>query len=164
MEDLFFNLSEQEFSKGRKTLLWVFGTIFILIGLWDLYLKIFKHNSYANIGLTVSTLTIGGVVYFIAILATAKKKENYFKVDTGRISYRFGLISPVHRDILWENIDTIYMPSHQKNIFVGDKSGKMIHINLTWIEKNKSRLIKKHIYYVAKDKNIEIIKQAPKKK
>lgn len=164
MDDLYFNLSEMEFSKGRKIILWIFGTIFILTGLWDLFLKIFKHNNMANMGLTITALAIGCFVYLIAILASSRKQENFFKVDSNAISYRFGLIAPSLIQIDWNNISAISMPAHQKNIFIDQKSGETIKIKLTWIEKNKSRLIRRHIYYVAKQRNIEVLKSKPQKK
>ncbi|MEZ4999340.1 MAG: hypothetical protein R2744_01345 [Bacteroidales bacterium] len=164
MDDLYFNLSEKEFSRGRKIILWIFGTIFILVGLWDLFLKLFKHNNMASMGVTITAISIGLFVYLIAILASSRKQENYFKVDSNTISYRFGLVAPTMNEITWTEVKTIYMPSHHKNIFIGKNTGRIIKVNLTWIEKNKSRLIKRHIYYVAKQRNIEILKTDPPKK
>lgn len=164
MEDLYFNLSEKEFSKGRKILLWIFGTIFIIIGLWDLYLKIFKHDSYAKIGLTITSLGIGLFVYLIAFLSISGKKGSFFRIDSAGISYRFGLLSPVHREFAWNSIITVYMPPKQKNIFISEKTGIITGIKLAWIEKNRARIIKKHIYYGAKERNIEIVKKSPKKR
>ena len=164
MDDLYVNLSEMEFSKGRKIILWIFGTIFILIGLWDLFLKIFKHNNMANIGLSITALAIGAFVYLIAILASARKQENFFKVDSSTISFRFGLIAPKQTQVTWSSIKTIYIPKHHKNIFIEEDSGKIMKVKLTWIEKNKARVIRKHIYAEAKQQNIEVIKSDPQAK
>ena len=164
MEDLKFNLSEKEFPKGMKILLWIFGTVFILLGFWDLYLKMNKIDEYANYRVTISSFAIGLVVLYIAFHASRKRKEHYFHVDDDTIKYRFGLFFPSHNKILWENIKCIYMPGKQKNIYVEQKSGNLISINLTWVEKKKSGLIKRHIFSVAKNKDIEIIKTYPKKK
>lgn len=163
MEDLYLNLSEHEFSKGRKALLWIFGSIFILIGFWDLYLKIFKLDSFASTEVTIVSFSIGILVYILALLASSKRKEHYFKVDSNTISYRFGLIAPAHKKIDWKDVKAIYVPKKQKNAIVSLNSGAIININLSWVEKNKSRRIRKYIYHLAKEKSIETHKKHPKK-
>jgi len=163
MDDLYYNLSKEEFSKGRKTLLWIIASLFAMIGLWDLYLKIFKHDTNTSFGLTVVLFTISGFIFFVALLATMKRKEHFFKVDNEIISYHFGLLFPTHHTYRWEDIDKIYMPSQQKTTTLVLKDGHVIHINLTWIEKNKSRLIRRHIYYAAKRRNIDVLKKHMKK-
>jgi len=159
MEDLNFNLSQEEFSKGRKILLWILATFFTGIGLWDLYLKIFKHDSYAKITLTVILLVLGAFVYFIAALATMKRKQHHFIVDNNHIDYRYGLLFTTHHNYKWDDIEIVYMPPHTKKTILELKNGHKTHINLTWIERNKSRIIRKHIYYSAKARGIKIIKK-----
>ncbi|HUS85756.1 MAG TPA: hypothetical protein VMW76_00830 [Bacteroidales bacterium] len=163
MDDLYFKLSQEEFSKGRKILLWIAASLFALIGFWDLYLKIFKHDSNASFGLTIVLFSISGFIFFIAFLASLKHKEHFFKVDNEIISYYFGLFFPSHHTYKWEEIDRIYMPPHQKTTILVLKDGRTIRINLTWVEKNKSRMIIRHIYYAAKQRDIDVLKKHIKK-
>lgn len=164
MEELNLNLSEHEFSKGRKILLWVFGSIFMLIALWALYLKLFVPEKAAANSLIITAFSIGGFVYFIAILSTARTKQHFFKIDSSQISYRFGLLAPSHKTIDWTDVKKVFVPKKTKSAFLVLKSGTVINLNLSWIEKKKSRLIRKRIYHTAKEKNIDIHKSHPKQK
>jgi len=159
MEDLNFNLSQEEFSKGRKIILWVSGSFFIIIGLWDLYMKLFTQNTSANYAVAIILLILGGFIYFIATLATMKRKAHHFIIDSEHIDYRYGLLFPTHHNYKWDDIETVYMPPHTKKTILELKSGHKTHINLTWVEKNKSRMIRKHIYYSANGRGINIIKK-----
>ena len=40
MENLYYNLSEEEFSKGRKILLWGFSALFFLGGIYVLFVSL----------------------------------------------------------------------------------------------------------------------------
>ncbi len=163
MDDLYFNLATEEFSKSRKILIWVIAIIAALVSVWNSYLMFFKHDTYSTLGLNLSLYVITIFLFLIAILATKKRKEHFFKVDKETISYHYGLIFPSHKSFLWTEIKKVFMPPHSKNTVLILKDDKSVLINLTWVEKNKSRNIRKHIYYSAKEKGIEICKAHYKK-
>ena len=163
MEDLYYNLSKEEFSKGRKILIWLFASLITISGLWNLLLKILGNKNYSGLTISVILLTIGAFLFFVAILATVKRKEHFFRVNNKVIAYRFGLIFPSSRSFNWEEVKSIYFPPHSKKAILVMQNGNIITINLTWIEKNKSRLIIKHLYYTGQKKAKEIYRKNIKK-
>ncbi len=163
MEDLYFNLSTEEFSKGRKILVWVVACLSTAVAFWDLYLELVKHDSNTTFGLTATLLLISAFLITIAILSTSKRKSHFFKVDSETISFQYGLIFPSHRTFRWDDIERIFLPPHKKDAILEFKDGNTYEINLTWIEKNKSRLIRRHIYYTAMNKKIEVLKKEKRK-
>lgn len=163
MDDLYFNLASEEFSKSRKILIWIIAILAALMTAWDSYLKFFKHDTYADLGLTFSLYGVTIFLFAIAILSTKKRKEHFFKIDRENISYHYGLIFPSHRSYAWTEIKKVYMPTHSKNTVLILNNDKPVHINLTWVERNKSRIIRKHIYYTAKERGIDLIKKHYKK-
>ena len=50
------------------------------------------------------------------------------------------------------------MPHKQKKVKLVFKDGTSFVINLTWMQKNKSSHIRKHIYHAAREKNLNVIK------
>jgi hypothetical protein len=163
MDDLYFNLASEEFSKSRKILIWIIAVLTALVAAWDSYLKFFKHDASADLGLTFTLYVITIFLFSIAILSTKKRKEHFFKVDKEQISYHYGLLFPSHRSYLWSDVREVYLPPHSKNTVLILTNDKPVHINLTWVERNKSRIIRKHIYYLAKEKGIGIFKKHYKK-
>jgi hypothetical protein len=154
METLFFDLSEAEFTKGRKILIWVVAAFFFLAGIWDLI-----ANSVLNIktftpSLAIIPLAISLFMSAFAAFATIKRKDHYFCVDNDKIEFRNGLINPKKYSFLWNTISEIHLPPKQKNAILQFNDGKSYTINLLWIEKKKSIAIRRHIYYFAKEKNI----------
>jgi hypothetical protein len=158
MENLYYNLSEQEFTTGRKILLWIFSSLFFLVGMVVIFLNVVFHDK--SILLSVSTVPFGIslVVGIIAIMASAGKKDHYFIVDETKIEFKNGFFKPVINTILWNDVKEIHFPHKQKKVKVVMNNDSSIIINLTWIEKKKSSHIRKHLYYVAREKNINIIK------
>ena len=163
MDDLYFNLASEEFSKPRKILIWVIAMITLAVSLWDSYIKFFKHDNVSDLGLTITLYLVTAFMFMIAILATMKRKEHFFKVDNEEISYHYGLLFPSHHSYSWPEIKKIFVPPHSKNTILVLKDNKVIHINLTWVERNKARMIRKHIFYTGRDKGIEIVKGHYKK-
>ena len=58
----------------------------------------------------------------------------------------------------WTDIKEIIMPHKEKKVMLIFKDSSSFVINLTWIEKKKSSHIRKHIFYAAKEKNINVVK------
>lgn len=163
MEDLYFNLSKEEFSKGRKILLWVISIAATAVTLFVIYLKFVMFDPNATLGLLIVLVGTTAFFYLIAILATAKRKEHFFKIDSELISYRYGLMFQKQHSYQWSDIKEVYFPPHSKKTAIILNNGKVVGINLTWIERNKSRMIRKHIFYTAKSKGLALYKTNYKK-
>lgn len=163
MDDLYFNLASEEFSKSRKILIWIIAIITLLFSLWVSYLLFFTNDEQATKGLAITLYLVTAFMFMIAFLATKKRKEHFFKVDNEVIAYHYGLLFPSYHSYSWPEINKIYVPPHSKNTILILNNGKVVHINLTWVEKNKARIIRKHVFYTGRDKGIEIVKGHYKK-
>ena len=158
MENLYYNLSEEEFSKGRKILLWSFAALFFLGGLYVLIVSlVFGHKSIPAI-LSVAPFGISLVVSVIAGFATFKGTDLFFLIDNDKIEFRFGVFKPMTHSFKWIDIKELVMPHKQKKAKLLFKDGSSFVIDLTWIQKKKSSHIRKHIFYAAREKNLNVIK------
>lgn len=158
MENIHFDLTEEEFSKGRKILLWIFTGLFFAGGIGVLmaspvfgYHKIKPSFSLAPFG-------IGLMVGAISAFATIKRKNHFFNIDDEKIEFRYGVIKPKKHSFLWADIKDLAMPHKEKKILLNLKNGSSFVIDLTWIQKKKTHLIRKHIFNVAKYKDMEVKK------
>lgn len=158
MENLNLNLSKNEFSKSRKILLWIIGLLFFSGAIWSLYLGLYMHDTSVTAGLIVVLFAISAFIFFIATLASVKKKDHYFIIDANKMSYRYGLIFPKHRSHNWSEIKEIIIQYklRKATIITGDDKQKII--NLNWINHSSARAILKHLYYTARKKDISISK------
>jgi len=157
MEQIYYDLSEHEFTKGRKILLWVFCTSFFVIGIAIVFMNVIKHKLAIHISYSIAPFGISIFTGVIAYLSTVKRKDHYFLIDDEKIEYRYGLLNPVKRTHRWNEIREIHIPHRGNKIMVLYNENKKPVINLTWLERKKSFLIKRHIYAVAKNKNIKIV-------
>lgn len=158
MESLHLNLSEEEFSKGRKMLLWGFSAMFFAGTLYVLIINLaFGHKS---IPLFISLITFGISLFVgvIAAFATIRRKDLFFIVNDEKIEFRFGIIKPKKHTFQWIDIKELIMPQKQKKVMLHMKDGLHFLINLNWLQRKKSSLIRKHIYQQAKLKNLKVIK------
>ena len=158
MENLYYNLSEEEFSKGRKTLLWIFASLFFLAGLGIIFMNVILHEKSIHISLSLAPFGISIVVGIISAMATFKREDHYFTIDNDKIEFRYGLINPHKKTFLWNDIKEIHFPHKQKKVKLVMKNDSKYIINLTWIEKKKSGRLRKYFYYLAKEKSINIIR------
>jgi hypothetical protein len=160
MEKLYFNLSEEEFSKGRKILLWVFASLFLLASVYVLVTNlVFGHKS---IPLFISLITFG-ISLFVAIIATfatIKRKDLFFLVNDEIIEFRFGIMRAIKHTFKWIDIKELIMPGKQKKILLRLNDGSSFLINLNWLQRKKSSLIRKRIFLGAKEKNLKVTKVA----
>jgi hypothetical protein len=158
MENLYLNLSEEEFSKGRKILLWSFSSLFLLAALYVLVTNL--ALGHKNVPLFVALITFGISLFVavIAALATIKRKDLFFKVNEDVIEFRFGILKPRKHTFKWIDIKELIMPSKQKKVMLLLNDGTSFVINLNWLQKKKSSLIRKHIYLGAKEKNLKVVK------
>jgi hypothetical protein len=50
------------------------------------------------------------------------------------------------------------MPRKQKKVMLVFKDGSRVIINLNWMKRNKSSSIRKHIFHVAREKDLVVTK------
>ncbi len=158
MENLYYNLSEEEFSKGRKILLWGFSALFFLAGIYVLFVSLILGQQSIAPVLSVAPFGISLVVCLIAIFATFKGSNLFFSIDLDKIEYKFGVMKPTTHSFMWCDVKELVMPHKQKKVKLVFKDGSSFVINLTWIQRKKSSHIRKHIYHVAREKDLNVIK------
>jgi hypothetical protein len=158
MENLYYNLSEEEFSKGRKILLWCFAALFFLAGIYVLIISlIFGHKSISPV-LSTAPFGISFLVSVIAAFATIKRKDLFFLVDDEKIEFRYGILNPNKHSFKWTDVKELIMPHKQRKVMVIFKDGSSLVIDLTWLQRKKSSHIRKHIYHAAREKDLSVTK------
>jgi hypothetical protein len=158
MENLYFNLSEEEFSKGRKILLWSFSSLFLLAAFYVLVANLALGQKNVPLFIALITFGISLFVAVIAAFATIKRKDLFFMVNNERIEFRFGIIRPRKHTFKWTDIKELTVPSKQKKVLLLLNDGSSFVINLNWLQRKKSSLIRKHIYLEAKERNLKVVK------
>lgn len=159
MEKLYYNLSEEEFSGIRKILLWVFAGLFFIAGIWVILLNVvFGHKESMPIVLSIAPFSICLVVTIIAVFSSIKRVNQYFSLDDEKLEFRFGILSPKKHTIMWDEVNELIIPHRQKKAKLQYKNGTSHVIDLTWLQKKKSSLIRKHIYQAAWEKRLKISK------
>jgi hypothetical protein len=158
MENQYFNLAEKEFSKESKIILWCFSGLFFLTGVFILFRTLVLGNVDISAGLSAAPFGISIVVGIIAAYATIKRTNLYFAITDEKLEFRYGILKPKMRLLKWAEIREIIIPSKQRKVIVIFNDGGFFVINLTWIEKKKSTHIIKHIYHMAREKNVNIKK------
>jgi hypothetical protein len=158
MENLYYNLSEEEFSKGRKILLWGFATLFFLAGVYILFVSLILGEKSISPVLSVAPFGISLIVSIIAGFATFKGTNLFFSIDMDKIEYKFGMFKPVTHNFNWIDIKELVMPRKQKKVMLVFKDGSTFVINLNWMKRNKSSGIRKHIFHVAREKDLVVKK------
>jgi len=158
MEKLYLNLSEEEFSKSRKILIWIFVAAFFLGGVYVLIASpVFGMHQVLPV-MSLAPFGIALLVGIIAAFATIKRRDRFFLIDDDKIEFRYGLINPPTKTFLWSDINQLVMPQKEKKAKLLLKNGFSYVINLTWIKKKKTSIIRKHIYHSALHKNLNVVK------
>jgi hypothetical protein len=158
MESLYQNLSEKEFSRGSKTLLWIFASLFLFAGLYVLFVSLVLKQLSIPAILSLAPFGISLIVFIIAAFATFKGKDMFFSVNMEKIEYRIGGIKASTHLFLWNDIKEIVMPKRQKKIKLLFKDGTTSVINLTWIQGEKTSIIRKHVFHIAREKDLPVKK------
>lgn len=158
METINYNLSEAEFSKGRKILLWIFTSLFFFGGIGVLLASPVFRMHEIKPALSLAPFGISLMVGLISAFATIKRKDLYFLIDDDKIEFRYGLVKPKKYLFLWADIKELVMPHKEKKVKLILKDGSSYIINLTWLEKKKAHLIRKHLFNTAKYKDMEVKK------
>ena len=158
MENLYYNLSEEEFSKSRKILLWIFVLLFFLAGVYVLLISLVFGKHSIEPALSIAPFGISMIVSVFAFFGTVKSRNMYFSVDDDKIEFRYGMLSPKKHSFKWDDIQGFKMPGRQKKAMILFKDGSSYVINLTWVQKKKASLIRKNLFYAAKAKNLNVVK------
>jgi hypothetical protein len=158
MDNLFYNLSEEEFSKGRKLLLWGFAALFFLAGLYVLLISLVLGHESIHAVLSLAPFGISLIVGLIAAFDSIKRDDLFFLIDNDKLEFRYGIFNPKKHSFNWIDIKEVVMPHKQKKALLRLKDGSSYVIDLTWLQKKKAGLIRKHIFYAAREKNLNIIK------
>jgi hypothetical protein len=158
MENLYYNLSEEEFTKGRKILLWIFVVAFFLGGVYVAMLSPVFGVHHIKPTLSLAPFGISFIVGIIALFATIKRKDLFFSIDNDKIEFRYGLFRPKKHSFSWTEIKEVVMPHKERKAKLVLKSGATFTIDLTWLQRKKASIIRKHLYYASKEKNLPIIK------
>lgn len=157
MENLYFNLSEEEFSKSRKVLLWIFVILFFLGGVYvalSNVLGIYEINPV----MSIAPFGISFIVGIIAVFASVKRKDIFFAIDDDKIEFRYGLIRPKKHSFQWNDIKKMVMPHKERKVKVVFSDGSSYVIDLSYIQRKKSTIIRKHLFFAARSKNLEVEK------
>ena len=155
---MFYNLSEEEFSKSRKILLWAFVFLFFAGGMAVLLAgPVFGFHQFKP-SLSLAPFGISLVVGIISAFATIKRKDMFFLIDDDKIEFRYGLLWPKKRTYLWADIKELVMPHKDRKVKLILKNGSSYVVDLTWLQRKKSHLIRKHIFSAAKYKDMEVKK------
>lgn len=160
MEKLYFNLSEEEFTKGRKLQLWGFAVLFFLAGVWVLISSLLLGHKSIPAVLATAPFGISLIVSVIAAFATIKRKDLFFLIDDDKIEFRYGIFKPTRHSFSWTDVKEIVMPHKQRKALLRFNDGSSFIIDLTYLQGKKAGIIRKHLYHAAREKNLDIIKVA----
>jgi hypothetical protein len=158
MENLYYNLSEEEFSKGRKILIWIFFAAFFIGGVYVLLAGAIFGLHHINPVLSLAPFGISLIVGIVAAFATIKREDLFFLIDNDKIEFRYGIFRPKKYSFAWSDIKEIVMPHKERKARLFMKNGSSFIINLSWLQRKKSTIIRKHLYHVANSKNIKVLK------
>jgi len=158
MEKLYFNLSEEEFTKGRKILIWAFAILFFLAGVWVLISSLLLGHTSIPAVLSLAPFGISLFVSIIAALATIKRKDLFFLIDNDKIEFRYGIFKPQKYSFRWSDIKELIMPHKQKKVQLCFNDGTSFVIDLTYLQGKKAGTIRRHIYHTAREKSLNITK------
>ncbi len=158
MENIYFDLAEEEFSNSRKLLLWVFTGLFFIGGVGVLLASPVFGLHEIKPSLSLAPFGIFLIVGLISSFATIKRKDHFFSIDEDKIEFRYGVFKPKKHSFQWADIKDLVMPHKEKKVLVNFRNGSSFVIDLTWLQKKKTHLIRKHIFNTAKYKDMEVKK------
>lgn len=158
MEKVYYNLSEEEFSLSRKVLLLIFAGIFFIAGLYILFSNLYLGRVSMNLSLSIAPFSICLIVLIISYLGSRRGKEQYFSIDNDGIEFQYGIFRSKKHIFLWKDIKDLVLPSKQKKALFRFINGNEFVLNLNWLQRRKTSLIRKQIIYAAKEKNLRIEK------
>lgn len=158
MESLFYNLSEEEFTLGRKILIWVFFGAFFLGGVYVVMLGPVFGVEHVKPSLSLAPFGISLIVGIVAAYATIKRKDLYFLIDDDKVEFRYGIWRPKKYSFKWEDMKELVMPHKDRKVKILFKNGTSYVIDLTWLQKRKSIRIRNHMFHSARAHNLNVLK------
>lgn len=158
MEKLYYDLSEAEYTPGRKMLLWVVTILFFIGGLYVALLSPVFGKHSVNPILSLAPFGIGILIGITALLATVKRKNMFFEINNDRIEFRYGMFNPKKHSYLWSDIRKIVMPHRERKVKLMFRDNRSEIVNLSYIQRKRSILIRKHLILGAMEKNISVLK------
>ena len=158
MENLYYNLSKDEFSRSKKILLWSFCGFFFGVGIYILFVSLILGKASIAPILSLPPFGISLLVASVASLTTFKRTDNFFSIDDDKIEFRYGLFKPRKHLFKWDDIRELVMPARQRKAKLFLKDGSSYVINFNWIEGKKSGIIKKHLYHAARSKYLNVLR------
>jgi membrane protein YdbS with pleckstrin-like domain len=158
MENLHYNLSEEEFTKGKKILLWAFAGLFFLAGVYILFVSLVLGQKNMSPIMSAAPFGISLVVSVIAVFASLKRDDLFFSIDNEKIEFRYGVFKPVKHSFKWLDIKEVVMPHKQKKAKLIFHDGSSFVIDLTWLQKKKASHIRKHLFHAARERDLNVIK------
>lgn len=157
MENLHYNLAEEQLSSGRKILLWVVTGLFCLGGIYVITLSTVFGNESVSPWLSLAPFGIGFFIGLTALYATIERKDLFFHIDEDKIEFRYGIIRPRKYSFPWSDIKKIVLPHKERKVKLMFRDSRSFIIDLSYIQRKKSILIRKHMFRMAKLKNIDVI-------
>jgi hypothetical protein len=158
MEKLFYNLSEEDLTKERKVLLWVFTVLFFIGGLYVLLASsVFGHKTISPV-LSLAPFFIFLVIGSTALFATIKRKDMFFLIDDEKVEFRYGIFKPKRYSFPWSTMKMIVLPHKERKAKIMFKEGTSFIIDLSYLQRKKSTIIRKHLFHAARRKNIDVLK------
>lgn len=158
METIYFDLAEEDFSKGRKILLWVFTGLFFIGGIGVLLASPVFGLHEIKPSLSLAPFGISFIVGSISAFASIKRKDHFFSIDEDKIEFRYGVFRPKKHSFQWADVKDLVMPHKEKKVLMNLRNGSSFIIDLTWLQKKKTHLIRKHLFNTAKYKDMEVRK------
>jgi len=160
MEKLYYNLSEEEFTTGRKILIWVFFGAFFLGGVYVALIgPLFGVNHVKPI-FSLAPFGISLIVGVFALYATVKRSDLFFLIDNDKVEFRYGMFRPKRYSFNWNDMKEIILPQKDRKIKILFNNNTSYVVNLMWIQRKKSIIIRKHFYHAAREKNLNVQKVA----
>ncbi|HPF02109.1 MAG TPA: hypothetical protein PLE95_02820 [Bacteroidales bacterium] len=158
MERIYFNLSEEEYSKGRKIILWLVTVMFITGGIYVAMLSpVFGKHNISPV-LSLAPFGLGIVIGAVAFFASITRKNFYFLIDDEVIEFRYGLLKTVKKSFKWNDIRQLVIPHKEKKAKLLLSGASSYIIDLRYLQRKKASLIRKHLFQAAREKNVEVLK------
>jgi len=158
MEKLFYNLSEEEFTKGRKIILWIVTGLFFFGGIYVAMLSpVFGKHSIKPL-LSLAPFGISLIIGTTALYASVQRKDLFFLIDDNMIEFRYGVFRPKKYTFLWSNVKKMVFPHKEKKAKLMFKDGTSYTIDLSYLQRKKSTVIRKYLYHAAREHNIDVLK------
>lgn len=158
MENLHYNLSEEESSKGWKVLLGLFAGIFLVTGIYILVNNLVFGKGNIPLSFAVVPIAVGVIVAAITIYVSVRRKDQYFNISDEEIEYRYGIMKARYHKFRWNDVREIMMPRGQRKALLHLKDGSDHTVNLTWLDRHKAARIRKYFLYVARQRDLPVHK------